>query len=238
MAILYFLILFHFPSEGKTWQSGPEQVNLLELFSSEGCNSCPPADKWLSSLKKHPKLWKTFVPIEFHVDYWNQLGWIDPFSTKTFSNRQRKLAGEWNSNRVYTPGFVLNGKEWKPRNQEFSKQGHKVGTLSVNKDTKGAYQLKFSPQSSNKGSYKVFAALLGNGLITKVRRGENAGRTLQHEFVVLDYKQANMKRDKQSYTAEIHLKSSSKQKPQSMSLAFWVTDGVSLKPIQAVGGDL
>jgi hypothetical protein len=100
--------------EGGTvvFQSSDHQTALLELYTSEGCSGCPPAEAWLSQLKNLPRLWKDFVPVAFHVDYWDYLGWRDPWATKGFSERQRSYAQPWGSDSVYTPGFVLNGKEW------------------------------------------------------------------------------------------------------------------------------
>ncbi|HEX4349582.1 MAG TPA: DUF1223 domain-containing protein, partial [Verrucomicrobiae bacterium] len=76
---------FHFQSEVK-------QVSLVELYTSEGCSSCPPAEYWLNQLKHSPGLWKNFVPVAFHVDYWNSLGWKDHWSAPEFSERQRDYA--------------------------------------------------------------------------------------------------------------------------------------------------
>src|SRR5437773_2365288 len=94
-------------------QSAESQTPLLELFTSEGCSSCPPAEAWFSKLKDSPKLWKDFIPVAFHVDYWDHLGWKDPFSSKTFSERQGKYAAAWQNESIYTPGFVWNGTEWR-----------------------------------------------------------------------------------------------------------------------------
>src|SRR5689334_11142529 len=71
-----------------SFQSFETQTPLLELFTSEGCSSCPPAEKWLTGLKPSSGLWKDFVPVAFHVDYWDYLGWRDPWSSKTFTDRQ------------------------------------------------------------------------------------------------------------------------------------------------------
>ena len=128
-------------AEQVLFQSGDQQVNLVELYSSEGCSSCPPADKWVASLKTHKDLWQSFVPINFHVDYWDRLGWVDRFANQSFSQRQRRYAQEWQSGRVYTPGFVKNGKEWRPKAAQFSK-GSSVGNLTV-KNTKIESLLNF-----------------------------------------------------------------------------------------------
>src|SRR4051794_26867392 len=88
------------------------QTSLIELFTSEGCSSCPPAEDWLGRLKQHPGLWQDFVPVSFHVDYWDGLGWPDRFARKEFTARQNTYARSWKAASVYTPGFVLDGREW------------------------------------------------------------------------------------------------------------------------------
>src|ERR1700758_572188 len=94
------------------FESGPTQVNLLELYTSEGCSSCPPAEAWLGEFSESEDLWRAVVPVSFHVDYWDNLGWKDVFSSREFTQRQRLYAESWGSGSVYTPGFVLNGAEW------------------------------------------------------------------------------------------------------------------------------
>src|SRR5712671_5590397 len=130
------------------FQSGATQTGLLELYTSEGCSSCPPAELWLSRLKESPKLWKDFVPVAFHVDYWDYLGWRDPWANKSFSERQHAYARAWRSDSVYTPGFVLNGKEWRA----WSKQkdgpksaGVKAGVLTVSSSERNHWQVSFAP---------------------------------------------------------------------------------------------
>jgi hypothetical protein len=98
------------------FESGPQRTHLLELFTSEGCSSCPPAEAWLSKLKAEPRLWKDFVPIAFHVDYWDRLGWRDPFAAKEWTARQYQYSAVWKSDSVYTPGFVLDAGENNGRN--------------------------------------------------------------------------------------------------------------------------
>src|SRR5579862_2415659 len=83
------------------FQSSERQVALVELYTSEGCSSCPPAESWLSGLKEKPGLWSEFVPVAFHVDYWNSLGWRDKWSSQQYSDRQRDYAGVWGSGTIY-----------------------------------------------------------------------------------------------------------------------------------------
>lgn len=91
--------------------SQPESNNvvLLELFSSQGCSSCPPADRLLHELADAPEMHGKIVPLAFHVDYWNYIGWRDPFSDTKWSERQRRYSEAFNSSRIYTPQMVVNG---------------------------------------------------------------------------------------------------------------------------------
>jgi hypothetical protein len=81
-------------------RSGPERVSLLELYSSEGCSSCPPAEQWLGELRKDPRLWRSIVPVAFHVDYWDGLGWKDRFAQPQWTARQRAYAAAWGGGSV------------------------------------------------------------------------------------------------------------------------------------------
>src|ERR1044072_2750746 len=96
-----------FATDSLTFQSGETQTALIELFTSEGCSSCPPAEKWLSALKSNPDLWKKTIQVAGHVDYWNHLGCRDRFSKPEFTPRQQRYATEWGGDSVYTPGFVV-----------------------------------------------------------------------------------------------------------------------------------
>src|SRR4051812_18096726 len=98
------------------FQSGPAQVALVELYTSEGCSSCPAAEKWLAELRGDAGLWTRFVPVAFHVNYWDHLGWRDVLATKQFTQRQYSYAETWSSGSVYTPCVVRNGAELDWRN--------------------------------------------------------------------------------------------------------------------------
>src|SRR6266436_651609 len=82
------------------FQSNAKQTALIELYTSEGCSSCPPAEAWLSQLKADPRLWKDFVPLAFHVDYWDYLGWRDPFASKEWTARQYRYSAAWKNDGV------------------------------------------------------------------------------------------------------------------------------------------
>ena len=169
------------------FQSSENQTSLLELYTSEGCSSCPPAEAWLSRLKESPGLWKDFVPVAFHVDYWDHLGWRDPWATKAFSERQRLYAQSWRSDSVYTPGFVLAGKEWRAWSRSKDgppASGTKAGVLRVSSEDQSHWQVSFNPGPHRQGSYEVRAALMAGNLFSDVKAGENRGRRLNHDFVV------------------------------------------------------
>jgi hypothetical protein len=139
-----------------TFQSSGKQTALIELYTSEGCSSCPPAETWLSRLKESPGLWKDFVPLAFHVDYWDYLGWRDPWANKSFSDRQRAYAKQWRSESIYTPGFVLNGKEW--RDWSALKDGPKsagvnAGVLTVTSSDTNHWQVSFAPANASSADY-------------------------------------------------------------------------------------
>src|SRR5450432_3473856 len=95
--------------ETLTFESNETPAVLVELFTSEGCSSCPPADTWLSRLKTSLKLWKSYVPVAYHVDYWNRLGWTDRFSSAEFTARQHRYAAVWQGNSVYTQEVAVKG---------------------------------------------------------------------------------------------------------------------------------
>lgn len=92
--------------------SGTSKVILVELYSSESCSSCPPADEWISKLESHRDLWSKFVPVVFHVDYWNHLSWEDELSSSDMTARQMAIAETRTRPAVYTPAIMLSGVEW------------------------------------------------------------------------------------------------------------------------------
>jgi hypothetical protein len=226
-------------SEPIVLQSSENQVTLLELFTSEGCSSCPPAEKWLSSLKTSPALWKQFVPVAFHVDYWDYLGWRDPWASKAFSDRQRAYTQLWRGDSIYTPGFVLNGQEWRAWSRPKDgppASGRKAGVLRVSSTDWEHWRVSFSPEGQGAGDYEVHAAMLANELISEVKAGENQGRRLNHDFVVTVLATCSLKAQGDKLEGEFEFKPSKKVEAKRLALAVWVTPLRSLQPIQAVGG--
>jgi len=222
------------------FESAERQVALLELFSSEGCSSCPPAETWLSGLKRSPRLWLEFVPLAFHVDYWDYLGWRDPWAIKDFSDRQRDYAQSWRSDSIYTPGFVLNGKEWRdwsrPKDGPRS-SGAKVGVLKISSEDLKRWHVHFFPVSALKGEYEIHLALLANEVTSDVKAGENRGHRLNHDFVVTGLARSLLKIEANgSAQGELILAETLKGQPRHMAIAAWVTHVGKLESVQAVGG--
>src|ERR1700740_1356972 len=128
------------------FQSGEKRVAFVELFTSEGCSSCPPAEQTLSKLTTHPSLWKTFVPVAFHVNYWDNLGWKDRWASIEFTQRQRTYASDWRSDTVYTPEFVLNGREWQWSGADTlaRESNETAGLLTVSQNGAGNFVVTFT----------------------------------------------------------------------------------------------
>jgi hypothetical protein len=96
-----------------SFTSGDGNSSLVELYTSEGCSSCPPAEDWLGHWKDSPHLWKEIFPVNFHVDYWDNLGWPDRFAKAAYTARQRAYAARLGQDSVYTPEFVVDGAEFR-----------------------------------------------------------------------------------------------------------------------------
>ena len=214
-----------------TFQSGPKKVQLLELFTSEGCSSCPPAEASLSRLVGDSRLWRDFVPVAFHVDYWDRLGWKDPFASVEWTRRQQTYSENWKADNVYTPAFVLDGREWRSANVP-SANDDAPGVLKIAVRGDGTVALNFEPAKS--AAFEVYLARLGFGINVNVRAGENNGRNLRHDFVVLSLVHEKMG----SGTQELRLAPGpqSVSHPERRALAAWITNVGDIKPIQAIGG--
>ena len=239
--ILFVSLLFSSvacAAEPSRFMSGPTQVTLIELYTSEGCSSCPPADHWLGALKDDAGLWKQFVPVEFHVNYWDSLGWKDRLSSPGFTAREYAYSAAWGSQNVYTPCFVRNGAEWKPSwGGAGGPQGGPAGQLEVTVAGDGACSVKYSPVAASAPSaYKLHVALLGGGLSSHPNAGENEGETLKHEFVVLGLAEASLSPVGGGLGAQVALPLPSVPDAKRRAVAAWVTREGDQAPVQATGG--
>lgn len=237
MMVIWLAAGYSFASEPKTFESGDMQSSLIELFTSEGCSSCPPAEKWLSGLKSNQDLWKKIIPVAFHVDYWDHLGWRDRFAKPEFTSRQHRYAAAWSGDSVYTPSFVVNGKEWRDwfGGNAMPITSTKVGVLRVSVGDDGKVSATFAPDTMQARPLALNVALLGNDLESDVKRGENSGRKLRHDFVVLQLAKSEMTNQGNLWTGTALL-SSNAGTYKATALAAWVKSGEIAPPIQATGG--
>ena len=174
--------------------SGAQRTALLELYTSEGCDSCPPADRWVSALPARGFDTQRVVTLAYHVDYWNYLGWRDPFSHARFTERQRFVNNRNRNRTLYTPQLMLDGKDYR---QGLSLTDFQQRIAAVNREKPGAdIALSLNTASGTletsaqikvhrkETGATVFLALYENKLANQVSTGENKGKRLEHDFVV------------------------------------------------------
>ncbi len=170
---------------------------VVELFTSEGCSSCPPADVVLQELERaQPIAGAEIIPLSLHVDYWNYIGWADPFSAAAFSQRQNGYAEAFARGRIYTPQMVVDGRaefvgsnEDRAQNaiREALKQPKATVSLQRQEEKSGGLNLSVKvekiPALSSGDTAEIVLAVTETGLQSSVSRGENSGRRLTHTAV-------------------------------------------------------
>ena len=179
--------------------SSPAQTQvLLELYTSQGCSSCPPADHWLSQFDPHATA--NVIPLALHVGYWDYIGWKDPYARRDFNARQQWLAEINHSRSVYTPGVFLQARET-PRwhdSASFNAAVRAIGAkparatieLAVERsgaDTLQVHALSALAPETRATDARLFVALTESGLATQVKAGENRGATLHNDHVTRDW---------------------------------------------------
>ena len=192
--LLCLLIAFPVLAENSriiTATSPPYRVALLELYTSEGCSSCPPADRWLSSLKDSAITGRQVVPLAFHVTYWDYIGWKDRFASPQHDQRQRRLAALAHSRTVYTPQFMLNGRDFR-RARNLDSDIRKINDgpaaldlhLTVAEAQPDVLDVGVDVDGAMRSSTAIYIVLYENGLSSDVNDGENEGEHLRHDYVV------------------------------------------------------
>lgn len=222
--ILVLLTINNGLAETLHFSSQKNKTHLLELYSSQGCSSCPPAERWISGFSHDETLWSDIVPIVFHVDYWNDLGWRDPFSQAEFSKRQRHYQQRGHIRSVYTPGFILNGKEWRKGQVRYSEADPGIIKATLNKQILNVEFSSLKPLELN-------AVILGFALKTNISRGENINLKVSEDFVALSHQ------TKLSHTGkwQINLNNVAHHRADRYALAIWLTEVDNPTPIQATG---
>ena len=182
-----------------TAQSGEATAALVELYTSEGCDSCPPADRWLSTLGERGLVPAKVVPLSLHVDYWDYIGWKDPYAKPAFSGRQRKLTQLQRLAFVYTPQVMLQGQDFRQwRGAAFDAAVARINAqpararIDLAIDAIGAEAMTVSVRAALADRQHVrdaglYVASFENRLSSPVSAGENRGRTLRHDYVVLEW---------------------------------------------------
>lgn len=175
-------------------KSGTSTVAILELYTSEGCSSCPPAERYLKTMNEKYADSKQYIPLAFHVDYWDYIGWEDPFSNPAHGVRQRDAAQRNQLNSLYTPQFILHGKDFPafrniPEAIEIVNKIKPAASIQVDTSLLNDNQLntKIIVNAENeraKNFSNVYIAISENNLSSQITDGENEGQQLHHDHVV------------------------------------------------------
>ena len=191
--------------------SGDKQTAVVELYTSEGCSSCPSADRWLSRLIEAPKDELDVLALAFHVDYWDYLGWKDRFSSAAYTSRQRQLGANNLQQTIYTPEFFVNGMETRGSSNILDKirQANRQQSpldlkLTVSRDKTGlVLELQSPGDRDTIGQIHHRYLVYENNLSTDVKRGENSGEILKHEQVVRYMSKTRSLREQNHYRIAI-----------------------------------
>ena len=214
---------------------------MIELFTSEGCSSCPPAEEWMSGFKDSPELWKKFVPVSFHVDYWNH-PWEDRLSRGAYTGRQEDYVSRWRIRAPYTPMVVNNAHEsrgWGRFAAPRTDGKKEAGILKVEMKNPREFQITYSlPKEIALNTISMHAAYLGCDIVSRVERGENEGRTLRHDFAVLSLEEKNLNSHDGIFKTSVRFSSREPVLAPHHAIAVWVTKPESGEPLQATGGFL
>jgi hypothetical protein len=180
-----------------TMRSGATTAALVELYTSEGCSSCPPADEQLRRLREAVDPNASVFPLALHVDYWDSIGWKDPYAKPAFSERQRWLVQSHGNTTVYTPHFFVNGSEldgWRGRLRSKIRETNALPAVAAIELHAGLSStgdrldiLADASTRSASARAALYLAVAESGLVSKVTRGENSGSTLAHDHVVREW---------------------------------------------------
>jgi hypothetical protein len=208
--------------------SGPKPMAVVELYTSQGCSSCPPADRWLSGLKGQDEV----LALAFHVNYWNYLGWRDPYATAETTDRQHRIRAATNGKYVYTPQVVVNGSDYRSWNGQSAKDLPRLAAAQAPAVTLRQQGQQLSATVAASSAYPQLAAywaVLQDGFTDQVTKGENAGERLRSDHVVSVYQPVAAWSASQAHTLEFTAPAGTDQR-----VALVVTDSSWTRPVQAV----
>ncbi len=217
----------------------PTSGILVELFTSQGCSSCPPADKFLSTINTDTGA--EVIALAYHVDYWNYIGWEDPYSSPQWSSRQRGYASKIAAGRNYTPQLVVNGRDHAvgshkdkiraliEAERRVAQEDVRVSAVFMSSDSESEMHLQVETEMGTLGrETELWAAVFEDELEVRVSRGENAGRTLRNDRVVRHLENLGTLasgRDKKGFRVEL----GSDWRRENLGVVFFVQDPQSLE---------
>jgi hypothetical protein len=226
-------------------KSGEYKASVVELYTSEGCSSCPPADKFLSRLGNTEEA-AQIIPLAFHVDYWDYIGWKDPYASADYTKRQRVVARVNSQSSIYTPEFVVDGAEARGSARITDKvtAAHKSRaeadiTLKLSDIDAGKLMASVSIDNltfTGNDTPEVYLAVYENGLSSSINAGENSGRTLKHDYVVRYLSRPQITSSGQQHLFDLKLGSGWKQ--SELGVTAVVKLQKSGRTLQAVKGML
>lgn len=233
--------------EQRTVESPGNRVAVLELYTSEGCSSCPPADRFLSSLRRAGISDRHLIPMAFHVTYWDYIGWSDRFASKRYDQRQRDIAYRKRLSTIYTPQFILSGDDYR-RYASFEEDIRDIIRQPSQIDIKLSIQklasagqdqlvlkLRSDVNSKEVGDTVAYIAILEDDLSSDVSDGENEGEILSHDYVVRRLLGPfTQDEDSQTIEAERKITLSPEWKITDLSIVAFVEDISDGEVLQAV----
>jgi len=215
-------------------QSTATPPRVVELYTSEGCSSCPPADQWLSTLKGRADV----IALGFHVHYWDRLGWPDRFASEAHTRRQYDIAARQGSRSVYTPQVLVDGRDWRgwPRLPEATPGAMPAPPqLSLSRAADGQVQARIEPQPGATHQLAGYWAVIEHEHMSRVRAGENAGETLRHDHVVRLHRAVPAFAAREGLSSRLDVPPGVPANPRR--IVFVVTTPPGERPLQALALD-
>ena len=216
-------------------RSGPGTTPVVELYTSEGCSSCPPADQWLSRLKADPGV----VALAFHVDYWDRLGWKDRFARAAYTQRQAQTQRSSGARFSYTPQVIVDGAdrpEWSRTAAPSSVKGRALASVEVSLARDGNHfsaSVAAAPGAPER--LAAYWAVTEQGHVSTVKAGENDGATLKHDYVVREYKPVAAWRAAPNTSATLEFESAlATDTAHARAVNLVIVDADSGRPVQAL----
>ncbi len=209
--------------------SRPQLTPVIELYTSEGCSSCPPADRWLSGLKSASAQGRV-VAQAFHVGYWDYIGWVDRFALAANTERQREIARVNRQSNIYTPQLVRNGQDWRDYDSALlSKAEPARAAIKLAQVQPGLFEATVTP-ADGESPWAAYWTVTEHGHASKVKAGENAGELLRHDFVVRQYVPSSPRKG----TQQLQLRAVPREGDAPRAVNLVVYEPRTLRPLQAL----